>query len=221
MSTEQYWISKTFIVDWVLTDPTTGLFVPAATVAGTVTLPNATTAAMTVTALSDRYRATYDPTAAGLHAWRLTATGAADGAEEGTVIVRRSLTGAAPITVDPTTSIGLVRLLVSDTNEAGPVFTDAEVSAFLALEASNVRLAAAQALDTIASNEVMVSKVIRTQDLQTDGSKVAAELRARATALREQAANTNPDGSPFVGDIIDFDPRNWDWQVWHDPIAGG
>jgi hypothetical protein len=209
VTAEQYWISKTVVVDWKLADPTTGVFVPGATVTGTVTLPNGTTAGMTVAELVDRYRATYDPATAGLHAWRLAATGVADGAEEGTFVVRRSLVGAQPITVDPTTAIGQVRLLISDTDEADPVFSDAEVTAFLALESSNVRMAAAQALDTIASNEVMVSKVIRTQDLQTDGSKVAAELRARATSLREQAAATDDTGAVFGLEIVNFDPTGW------------
>jgi hypothetical protein len=209
VSTEPYWISKTLVVDWVLENPTTGLFVPAATVAGTVTLPAGTTAAMSVSELTDRYRATYDPTTAGLHAWRLTATGAADSAEEGTVIVRRSLTGATPITVDPTTSIGLVRLLISDTTEADPVFTDTEITAFLTLESTNARLAAAVALETLASNEAMVSKVIRTNDLSTDGTKVAAELRARAALLREQATGSDTTGTAFVMDVVDWDPTDW------------
>lgn len=110
------------------------------------------------------------------------------------------------ITTDPTTALGQVRLLISDTNAAAPVFDDNEITAFLTLEAQNVRMAAAQALDTIASNEVMVSKVIRTQDLQTDGSKVAAELRARATSLREQAAQVDDSGQPWALSVVDFDP---------------
>lgn len=209
MTAETYWISKTFVVDWKLTDPTTGQFVPGATVTGTATLPNLTTAPMTITALTDRYRATYDPTLAGLYAYRLTSTGTADSAEEGTFIVRASLAGAPLVTVDPTTDLGVVRLLISDTDVTGPVFTDAEITAFLTLEGGNTRLAAAQALDTIASNEVMISKVIRTADLQTDGSKVAAELRARASGLRAQAAAS----TDFAMDIVDFDAVGWQLDV--------
>jgi hypothetical protein len=206
MTAEVYWISKTVVADWPLTNPD-GTFVPGATVAGTVTLPNLTTAAMTVTELVDRYRATYDPTTAGLHAFRLTSTGAADGAEEGTFVVRASLIGALPITTDPTTAIGKVRLLCTDLDEVQPLFTDAQISALLSLESNNVRLAAAQALDTIATSEALVSKKIRTQDLQTDGPAVAKELRERAKALREQADNIDPDtGEPFAFDIVDFDP---------------
>jgi hypothetical protein len=205
-----YWISKTFVGDWVLTDPTTGVFIAGATVIGTVTKPDLSTAAMTVTNLADRYRATYDPTMAGLHAYRLSATGTTDGAEEGTFTVHRSLLGALPITVDPTTSIGQVRLLCTDLDEVSPLFTDAHITAFLAMESANIRLAAAQALDTIASSEAMVSKKIRTQDLQTDGPAVAAELRERAASLRKQAADVDPaTGEPFAFDIVDYDPNLW------------
>lgn len=210
MSVEQYWISKTFIADWTLVDPTTGTFIPGATVSGTVTLPPpGGTAVMAVTELADRYRITYDPTSAGLHAYRLTATGTADSTEEGTFTVHRSLTGAAPITVDPTTSIGMVRLLTTDLDEAFPLFTDAQIAGLLTLEAGNVRLAAATALDTIASSEALVSKKIRTQDLQTDGPAVAAELRARAATLREQAAGFGADGSVFGFDVVDYNPTAW------------
>jgi cytidylate kinase len=205
----EYWVSKSVVIDWRLTNPETGAFVPGATVVGTVTRPDATTDTMVVTETADAYRAAYDPAVAGLHAYRLVATGTADSAEEGTFVVRAPLVGAAPVTTDPTTPVGMVRLLISDTSEADPVFSDAEVAAFLAMESANLRMAAAQALDTIASNEVMVSKVIRTQDLQTDGSKVAAELRARATSLREQAAATDDTGAVFGLEIVDFDPTGW------------
>ena len=210
MKPTTYWISKTFIADWVLVDPTTGVFIPGATVTGTVTKPDLTTAAMTIANLADRYRATYDSTMAGLHAYRLVATGTADDAEEGTFTVAVSLLGALPITVDPTTDIGMVRLLATDLDQVSPLFTDPQITAFLTLEANNVRLAAAQALDTIASSEALVSKKIRTQDLQTDGPAVAEELRKRAEALRKQADTIDPaTGEPFAFDIVDYDPLAW------------
>lgn len=107
----------------------------------------------------------------------------------------------------------MVRLLIPDLDPTTPVFSDDQVNAFYLMEASNVRLAAAQALDTLASNEVMVSKVIRTLDLQTDGSKVSADLRARAASLREQAANYDADGNLFAMDVVDFQPETW----WYNP----
>ena len=84
------------------------------------------------------------------------------------------------------TDLGKVRLLLNDVDEPTAVFEDAEIEAFLALEGGSVKLAAAQAIDTNADNEVLASKVLRTQDLQTDGAKLADALRARAKALRAQ-----------------------------------
>lgn len=203
MTIETTWISKTFVVDWYLTDldgvPTD------ATVTGTVTLPDGvTTASMVITHPGvGHYRAAYDPQVPGSIAWRVVATGALDSAEEGTVIVRRAQVGLPPITIDPTTSIGLVRLLVTDVDETDPLFTDAQITAFLNLEQLNTRLAAAQALDAIARSEVLVSKKIRTQDLQTDGPAVAAELRASATELRRQADEGYGDSDAGL-DIVDL-----------------
>jgi hypothetical protein len=120
------------------------------------------------------------------------------------------ITVTAPaVAIDYSTTPGRVRLLIPDVDAASPLFSDDQITAFLTMEAGNIRLAAATALDVAASSEVMVSKVIRTQDLQTDGAKVAAELRARAATLREQAANYDPDGNLFAMDIVDFNPARW------------
>lgn len=90
------------------------------------------------------------------------------------------------MTYDPTTDEGKVRLLISDTDEAAEIFTDEEIEVFLDLEGS-VHRAAAQALDTIADNDLQVLKVIETMDLKVDGAKYADSLRKRAAALRTQA----------------------------------
>ena len=112
--------------------------------------------------------------------------------------------------IDYSTAAGQVRLLIADIDETALLFTDAQISAFLTLESANVRLAAAQALDTMASSEALVSKKIKTQDLQTDGPAVAEELRKRAEALRKQTDDIDPTtGVPFAFDIVDYDPNAW------------
>lgn len=94
--------------------------------------------------------------------------------------------------IDFTTPAGQVRLLLNDVREgADQVLSDEEVAGFLALEGDSVKLAAAQALDVIASDEALTSKVIRTQDLSTDGSKTAAALREHAARLRAQAEDAD------------------------------
>ena len=97
---------------------------------------------------------------------------------------------------DPTTDAGMVRLLLNDVDETREVFADEEIDAFLALEGGSIKRAAAQAIDTNASNEALASKVLRTQDLSTDGAKVAAAMREHADRLRAQA--DDEDGGFFA-----------------------
>jgi hypothetical protein len=102
------------------------------------------------------------------------------------------------------TPVQLVRLLIADCDPDGALLRTDQIEGLIALEGGNVKLAAAQALDTIAVSEVLVSKVIKTQDLSTDGAKVAAELRARAAELRRQVADGegDDDGGFLVVDFV-------------------
>lgn len=90
--------------------------------------------------------------------------------------------------IDYSTNVGRVRLLINDT-DYDHVFSDDEIDVFLALEGESVKLAAAQALDTIADDEALTSKVIRSQDLSTNGASVATGLRQRAKELRAQSGS--------------------------------
>lgn len=74
------------------------------------------------------------------------------------------------------------------------ILSDDQITSFLTLEGNDVRLAAAQALDTIAVNEALVQKVIKIMDLSTDGAKTAQALRDRAKSLREQVAGSGAFG---------------------------
>jgi hypothetical protein len=51
----------------------------------------------------------------------------------------------------------------------------------------HIRRAAADAVDALATSEALISKVIKTEDLQTDGAKLANALIQRAIQLRRQA----------------------------------
>lgn len=95
---------------------------------------------------------------------------------------------------DPTTDAGRVRLLVADTDNSNAVFADIEIDAFLEMEDGNVLLAAAQALDTIATNEALIQKVAKHADTTTDGAKLAEALMKRAKTLRDRAAEVDVDG---------------------------
>jgi hypothetical protein len=112
-----------------------------------------------------------------------------------------------------------LRLLIADvaTDETKRILSDQDVTDFLELNAGNVKLAAADALDAIATSEVLVAKVIRTQDLATDGAKVAATLQARAASLRNQAVAEDPDADYFDlsgGDCVP-EHTNYPTQPWH------
>lgn len=108
-------------------------------------------------------------------------------------------------TYDPSnpTDIETIRLLLNDIDPASPVFQDEELQIFLTLEGGHVKLAAAQAIDANASNEALASKVLRTQDLQTDGAKLAQVLHAHAEQLRNQHANAVADADAGFFEIID------------------
>ena len=51
------------------------------------------------------------------------------------------------------------------------------------------------ALDAMATSDILISRKIRTQDLQTDGPAVAAALRALGQALRMGADAVDADGA--------------------------
>ena len=130
-------------------------------------------------------------------------------------------------TYDLDTDVGKVRLLTSDVDLSGlyenAIFSDEEIAAFVALEGDDVRLAAALALETIARNEVMVSKVMRVLDLQTDGAAVARELRFQAQVLRDQAADLAADADDDLGfDIAEVvvDQFTWRDRLWNEGLRG-
>lgn len=91
------------------------------------------------------------------------------------------------MTYDLSTDVGKLRLLIPDRSAEEYIFTDSELSTFLALEA-DIRRATALALETLASDNALVLKVIKLMQLSTDGAKTSDALLKRAAILREQAA---------------------------------
>lgn len=99
-------------------------------------------------------------------------------------------------TYDVSADAGRVRMLIADRDIENAIFQDDEIDAYLALAGNSVFRAAAQALETIASNEVLVQKRIKTLSLQTDGPACAKELRQLAASLR---ARDNEGDATFAG----------------------
>ena len=107
--------------------------------------------------------------------------------------------------IDYGTDVGRVRLPIAAPDEANQILDDPQISGFLALEGGNVKLAAAQALDAIASSEALISKKITVDGQSTDGPSVAKELRERASGLRTQVDEGVADDTVGLA-IVDFDP---------------
>jgi len=113
-------------------------------------------------------------------------------------------------TYDLDTDRGKVRLLCTDSVEDYEIFDDDDIDAFLSLESDGVKKAAALALETIASSEVLVQKRIKLLDLSTDGPAESAELVKRAGLLRAQAeADEEGEYSPIDYAELVYDPFSW------------
>lgn len=121
-----------------------------------------------------------------------------------------------------TTALAVFRLFIADVDPDNQVLDDTHAGLFLSLYGVDptdippsgrwsIRRAAADALDAIAVSETLVGKVIRTQDLSTDGTKVAASLREQAARLRtladeeEEAELDATDAHSDFG-VVEFAP---------------
>jgi len=120
------------------------------------------------------------------------------------------VTDVAPPDYD--TAVGQVRALIPDVEQlpntvdptADPayIFTDAHLGSLLATEGGNVKLAAAMACEVLGTSEALIAKVIKTEDLQTDGAKVMGQFLARARQLRSSAV----DDETNVADVFEVVP---------------
>lgn len=129
---------------------------------------------------------------------------------------------------DFSTELGRLRALIpdvdqndfTDSGEPSYLFSDQHLNSLLALYASGksqvarVKRAAASALTAIAVSEALISKVIRTEDLQTDGAKLATALLSAAGRLNREADSDEEreeeaDEGGFA--IVDFQPMPPDY----------
>lgn len=98
-------------------------------------------------------------------------------------------------TFDPATDLGKCRLLITDTDITRQIMQDEDLEAFISM-AGHYMPAAAMALDTIATSEVLSLKVINIMGMQTDGASVAKMLMLRAKSLREDYARYSSSNGP-------------------------
>jgi len=114
---------------------------------------------------------------------------------------------AATYTAGSGTDNDRMRLLCADTDTANALLQDEEYTELLALE-QNIYLAAAMALETIATSEVLILKKITLLggDIRTDGPAVAKTLMDRAKLLRERGG-AEDDGFDIVELGLDLHTR--------------
>ena len=99
------------------------------------------------------------------------------------------------------TPIGLVRQLCTDRDDDHEIFSDEEIEALLDLNNGNVRYAAADALDQIATSQALILKYIEVNGLKTNGQAVANALHQQAESLRARAAVEAAEDDEYI-DII-------------------
>lgn len=88
-------------------------------------------------------------------------------------------------TYDLGTDIGKIRLAITDTTEASPVFSDEEIQVFLDESDGDLDKAAARALRAIATSLVRMSKVVKREGFEGQRFS-AADFLAVADAVEKQ-----------------------------------
>lgn len=125
--------------------------------------------------------------------------------------------------IDFTTDVGKVRALTGDTYEVLPngqpglFMSDEELTAIIGME-SGLKLAAATALEVMATKHASIMQKIRTLDLQTDGPAVARALLERAKQIREEVATAEleaGDGFEIIEMMFNDQQRaDYLWSQW-------
>lgn len=106
--------------------------------------------------------------------------------------------------------LNAIRALIPDLepvfgdDEDETMFSDDDLASYYSVGAGNVLRAAAYANFAIATSEALISKKIRTQDLQTDGPAVAAQLLAKGNYLMARADKDDATANAEFFQIVDF-----------------
>lgn len=106
--------------------------------------------------------------------------------------------------------IELVRVLIPDTDAVFGaakdeyLFADEELAKFLEVTGGSVLRAAGYAMIAVGNSEALISKVIKTQDLSTDGSKLQNQWRESGLAMFDRADKEDAANAMDFFDIIDF-----------------
>lgn len=126
------------------------------------------------------------------------------------------------------TETDLVRALIPDTdpvfgpNEDEYIFSDDDIKNYLTIANGNVLRAAGYAMIAVGNSEALINKVIKTQDLATDGSKVQDTWRKAGESLLARADKDDQKDALDYFEIVDFkegwtrerpELTEWQWVV--------
>lgn len=119
-----------------------------------------------------------------------------------------------------------IRVLIPDTDaiygdsKDEYLFSDEDLERFFAIGGSVLR-AAGLAMIAVGNSESLISKVIVTQDLETDGAKAQKEWREAGAELLKQARLIEGDENEAFFEIIDYGqgwvtrpPELTEWSLW-------
>lgn len=120
------------------------------------------------------------------------------------------------------TDIEKMRVLIPDNEQifdGNYLFTDAELTTYVEIAGGSILRAASYAVLAIANSEAMISKVIKTQDLSTNGAAVADALRLTAKQLADRADAEESKLDEFYLEFIDYGtgttrPELTEWNWW-------
>jgi hypothetical protein len=91
---------------------------------------------------------------------------------------------------------------------------DEDIQIFLDLYTdSDIRLAAADAIDSIADEQALIQKKIKMLDLQTDGPALADSLRKHAKILRDTVASSDGEADFDVIEQV-HTPQGYTERLW-------
>lgn len=101
--------------------------------------------------------------------------------------------------------IAAIRVLVPDTDaiygddEDQYLFSDPEYGSFYSVARGNIVRAAGYAMIAIGNSEGIISKVIKTQDLQTNGADLQAQFRQAGTMMLNRADKEEANEDMYHG----------------------
>lgn len=124
-------------------------------------------------------------------------------------------------TYDLSTDVGKVRLTIPDRVEADATWSDEEIQTFLDVENDNWRRATALALETMASDDLIVLKVMKVQNIEVDAAKVMESMLKRAKSLRELAKEAEADETDGF-EIAEMVTNDWQYRerIYNQALRG-